>query len=242
MGTQDLMIEHDNKIITDPKNVADIMNSFYVNIAGYIGQDFTVPEYTNVTDFIDESLLNFVNHQSINVIKNDFKKCSDFKFRCIDCDTMYIVIDKLDKSKATGYDGISAKILKIANPVVCTCMPLTSLFNKCVKTCIFPKQLKCANVSPIFKKENPLTKKNYRPVSILTSISKVFEKIIAVQLSDFENSIYHPYISAFKRQHSCQSVLLRLTEDWRVALDNGNLIGTVLMACRRHSTVCQFHS
>ena len=50
MGTQDLMIEHDNKIITDPKNVADIMNSFYVNIAGHIGQDFTVTEYTNVTD------------------------------------------------------------------------------------------------------------------------------------------------------------------------------------------------
>ena len=48
-------------------------------------------------------------------------------------------------------------------------------------------------------------------------------------MSDFENSIYHPYISAFRRQHSCQSVLLRLTEDWRVALDNGNLIGTVLM-------------
>ena len=64
---------------------------------------------------------------------------------CIDCDTMYDVIDKLDKSKATDS------------------MPLTSLFNKCGKTCIFPKHLKCANVSPIFQKENPLTKKNYRP-------------------------------------------------------------------------------
>ena len=60
-------------------------------------------------------------------------------------------MDKLDKSKATCYDGISAKILKTANPVVC--MPLTSLFNKCVKTCIFPKQLKCANVPPFLKKK-----------------------------------------------------------------------------------------
>ena len=72
----------------------------------------------------------------------------------------------------------------------------------------------------LFKKDNPLVKKNYRPVSILTSISKTFEKLLAFQLEQFQDTIYHPYISAFRRGHSCQSVLLKLTEDWRSALDN----------------------
>ena len=87
------------------------------------------------------------------------------------------VIHSLDKSKATGYDGLSVKILKIASPVLV--LPLTNLFNKCIITSEFPKQLKRANVSPLFKKDNPLVKKNYRPVSILTSISKIFEKLLA---------------------------------------------------------------
>ena len=115
-----------------------------------------------------------------------------FKFECIDFKTMYDVISSLDKTKATGYDGISSKIL--GTSISELCIPLTNLFNKCIKTCIFPRQLKCANVTPIFKKENPLMKKNYRPVSILTAVSKIFEKIIALQLQNFQNTVYHPYI------------------------------------------------
>ena len=103
------------------------------------------------------------------------------------------------------------------------------MFNKCIITSEFPKQLKKTNVSPLFKKDNPLVKKNYRPVSILTSISKTFEKLLAFQLEQFQDTIYHPYTSAFRRGHSCQSVLLKLTEDWRSALDNNQYVGTVPM-------------
>ena len=202
------------------------MNHFYINIAAHIGNDFNDIKYTNVTNFVSDSISQFKNHQSTKVILDSFNKCN-FKFECIDFKTMYDVISSLDKTKATGYDGISSKILKTSISVLY--IPLTNLFNKCIKTCIFPRQLKCANVTPIFKKENPLMKKNYRPVSILTSVSKIFEKIIALQLQNFQNTVYHPYISAFRKQHSCQSVLLRLTEDWRYALDSGRYIGTVLM-------------
>ena len=175
---------------------------------------------------VSDSISQFENHQSTKVILDSFNKCN-FKFECIDFKTMYDGISSLDKTKATGYDGISSKILRTLISVLC--IPLTNLFNKCIKTCILPRQPKCANVTPIFKKENPLMKKIYRPVSILTSVSKIFEKIIALQLQNFQNTVYHPYISAFRKQHSCQSVLFRLTEDWRCALDSGRYIGTVLM-------------
>ena len=72
-------------------------------------------------------------------------------------------------------------------------------------------------------------KKNYRPVSILTAISKLFERLLEGQLQLFQNSILHPSVSAFRPGHSCQSVLLKLTEDIRSELDRGQITGLALM-------------
>ena len=82
---------------------------------------------------------------------------------------------------------------------------------------------------PVFKKEDLLQRKNYRPVSILTIISKVFEKLIAKQLTVFQNMILNSNVSAFRSKYSCQSVLFDVTEQWKMALDNNKYIGTVLM-------------
>ena len=81
----------------------------------------------------------------------------------------------------------------------------------------------------MFKKDDALAKKNYRPVSVLTSISKVFEKLIALQYKNFENIVLHPYVSAFRAKYSCSNVLMLLTEKWRQALDKKLLVGTMLM-------------
>ena len=93
-----------------------------------------------------DSIKYYDNHQSIKIIRDNFDKCKDFKFSTVVPDMVHGVIHSLDKSKATGYDGLSVKILKIASPVLC--LPLTNLFNKCIITSEFPKQLKRANVSP----------------------------------------------------------------------------------------------
>ena len=57
-------------------------------------------------------------------------------------------------------------------------LPCTQIFNLMVDSNIFPYDAKLAEVTPIFKKENPLLKKNYRPISVLPSLSKVFEKLL----------------------------------------------------------------
>ena len=72
-------------------------------------------------------------------------------------------------------------------------------------------------------------KKNYRPVSMLTTISKLSERLQEGQLQLFQNSILYPSVSAFRPGHSCQSVLLKLTEDIRSELDRGQITGLVLM-------------
>ena len=93
--------------------------------------------------------------------------------------------------------------------------------------------MKCANVSPIYKKGDSQMKQHYRPVSILTGLSKIFESVINEQLIEHFNSIFNKLISAFRRGHSCQSLLIRVIEDWKKSLDNGDMIGAVFMDLSR---------
>jgi hypothetical protein len=107
--------------------------------------------------------------------------------------------------------------------------PITNLVNSMIKNNTFPDTMKIARVSPVYKKENPLDRKNYRPVSILPAVSKVFERTISRQLDDYFSSIFHPFLSAYRKGYSCQSVLLALTEEWRKALDGNQHTAAILM-------------
>ena len=93
----------------------------------------------------------------------------------------------------------------------------------------FPDTLKQARVTPIFKKKDPFDVQNYRPVSILPIISKLFERTLEEQLSKHFENIFNPYLSAFRKGFSCQSVLLAITEEWRKALDRGEYVAAILM-------------
>jgi hypothetical protein len=99
-----------------------------------------------------------------------------------------------------------------------------SIENNC-----FPDKLKEAQVTPIFKKSDPLMKTNYRPVSVLPIFSKHFEKVYEIQLSEYFDKIFNPFLCAFRRGHGCQTTLLGLLEDWREAHDINQYIAAVLM-------------
>ena len=72
-------------------------------------------------------------------------------------------------------------------------------------------------------------KTNYRPVSVLPMFSKNFEKVYEIQLSEYFDKIFNPFLCAFRRGHGCQTTLLGLLEDWREALDKNQYIAAVLM-------------
>ena len=104
-------------------------------------------------------------------------------------------INKLDCSKATGLDGIGPRIFKIA---ACAISPsIAKLINKSILTGCFPSQLKQAKVLPIFKGGLKSDPSNYRPISILPTISKIFEKHVNKHLMGFLNK--------HKLLHECQS-------------------------------------
>ena len=104
------------------------------------------------------------------------------------------------------------------------CHPLTSIINMSFATGIYPDQLKTAKVIPIFKKGDKLLVSNYRPISLLSNINKIFEKLVYSRLYSFlelHNCIYELQFG-FRARHSTQHALTSLTEMVRQALDEGN--------------------
>jgi hypothetical protein len=98
------------------------------------------------------------------------------------------IIHSLKCKDSYGYDEVSTRILKISAPYILS--PLTYICNKILSTAIFPDRLKFSEVKPLFKKGATTEFSNYRPISLLTSFSKVIEKIVYKRLYRYLNIIY----------------------------------------------------
>ena len=105
---------------------------------------------------------------------------------------------------------LSSTLLKVIAPVIIK--PLTLLVNQVLNTGIFPDKLNIAKVIPIYKKGDPQPFENYRPISLLPTISKVLEKIIHKQLSSYfdEYGIFYPNQYGFGPKHSTEYATLEL--------------------------------
>ena len=132
----------------------------------------------------------------------------------------------LNQRKSTS-GPIPTKVLKMSAKVVC--VPLTDCFNAAILDGVFPNELKLANVVPIFKKGDSTIKDNYRPISILPSLSKVFERILFNRMSDFFEGILSKLLCGFRKKYSTQHALLNLLKHWQESLDNKDIVGTILM-------------
>ena len=106
---------------------------------------------------------------------------------------------------------------------------LTKILSTLLERGCFPNQLKLAEVTPVFKKEDELNKENYRPVSVLSHASKIFERIVFNQMNLFFESKFSPQLTGFRKNHSTQNALLNMIEKWRHALDKGKKVGTIFM-------------
>ena len=106
---------------------------------------------------------------------------------------------------------------------------LTNCINKSTETGCFQDSLKEANVTPIFKKDDPLDKSNYRSVTILPLISKVHERLIYNPLSEYTKSFLSHILYGFRKAHITQHALFKLLLSWQKELDNGGFVGTILM-------------
>ena len=134
-------------------------------------------------------------------------------------------LSNLDSTKSTGHDLIPSKILKIANRELSH--PLTDLYNHCIESCDWPLQWKKGDWVPVFMKDNKQDIKNYRPITVLTMIGKVFEQLLSKQLTSFIDPMLSNNLTAYRKDQNCETSLTGLVERWNQAVDNRNVVGVL---------------
>ena len=140
-----------------------------------------------------------------------------FEFKLVTEKQVSTCIKKLNPKKATEVDSIPPKMVKAAMPSLT--LPICNIANTMLSKETFPSQLKKAQVTPIYKKDDTFIPKNYRPVSILPSLSKIYERLLSDQLTAHFQDIFDSYLSAFPTSYGCQTTFLCIVEDWKEALD-----------------------
>ena len=180
--------------ITDNINIANKCNTFFTNVGQKIAKDIQYDGNKNYSYYLNKQ---------IN---------STFTFKNIDEIIVKKTINNLPTKNSCGYDDISSKLLKVIATVIIK--PLTLLINQVLNTGIFPDKLKIAKVIPIYKKGDPQLFENYRPISLLPTISKVLEKIIHKQLSSYfeEYGLFFPNQYGFRPKHSTEYAALELID------------------------------
>ena len=142
---------------------------------------------------------------------------------------VYKELCELNISKATGIDGFKPKFLKDGADVIKG--PVTHIINLSLESGVVPNGLKSAIVKPLYKKGSRLDVGNYRPVSILPTISKIMERAVYLQMEKHlkDKNILYEFQSGFRASYSTDTCLINLQDGIRIDISQGKYAGMVLM-------------
>ena len=139
------------------------------------------------------------------------------------------IIENLKNKNSYSVDGISNVLLKsISNEIV---KPLTLISNQSLQTGIFPTAFKTSKVIPIYKKGDKANLSNYRPISILPTISKIFERVIHIQLYDYfcKNNLLCEQQYGFRSKHSTELATIKLVDYLLKNMDDKHKPGAIYL-------------
>lgn len=208
--TQNQSLVVDGTEITEPEDLGNVYNNFFSsvgeNAASCLNSDGDINRF-NTIEYSSRSI--FMRPASPTEVSN--------------------IIRTLDSSKATGVDGFPVSALKqfsvMISQIICTC------FNDCLTSGIYPDCLKKAIVYPVFKGGDPKNPTNYRPISVLPAINKVFEKLLSARLSNFLDStaLLNPRQFGFRQGSSTEVAVLELVDDIAHSVDQKLIAGVVFL-------------
>ena len=200
------------KTITDLKDIANSFNEYFSNIGPSLSEKIDMSESTmTYSDYLTNPA-----H-------------SRFSFTPISEKETLNIINNLKNKKSYGIDGISNVLLKsIANEIL---KPLTLIINQSLETGIFPDAFKTSKVTPLYKKGDKTDLNNYRPISILPTISKVFEQVIHVQLYDYfcKNNLLCEQQYGFRSKHSTELATIKLVDFLVKSMDENKIPGAIYL-------------
>jgi len=194
-----------NEKVSNKQAIVNNFNSYFSNIGPELASNISPPPNKHFSDFLQNPFPN------------------DFTFNNVTEAIVIKTIDSLKSKTSAGYDRLSNVLLKkIKAPLI---TPLVFIINQSLNSGVFPDLLKIAKVLPVYKKEDKHSLSNYRPISILPAISKIFEKIIFNQLHTFfhVNKLYNKNQYGFRESHSTEHAALELVDRVITQLDNSKL-------------------
>ena len=224
LNSKKLLLKEKGNLVSAEKELATIMNNFYINIA----KDLELKKDSKgKLNNLEDILKAYESRLSIEKIKKAIKTTEKFSFHNVKDDEVQKIIMNLDGSKATPVGDIPTDMLKQAIDIhllIKTQIIIMSIDNNC-----YPEDLKLAEVSPVFKKKDDLNKENYRPISVLSHVSKVFERVMYQQIEDFMKDKLSNLLIGFRKNHNTQHCLTSLLERWKKTLDKGGYIFAIFM-------------
>ena len=227
----------ENGIVTsDKKEVAEKLNNYFIESVRNLDIQSFVPTHNpedinninseNFMDDIDKIITKYKSHPSILKIKENVIIGNKFEFRDITPEETESEIKQLDPKKASIENDIPTKILIGSNDIVSE--HLSSIYNTSKNNQEYPLSLKIADVTPIHKAKERILLKNYRPVSLIPIISKLFERKMFDQISYYIEVYLSPYLFGYRKGHSTEQCLTIMIEGWKKALDNRGAAGAIL--------------
>ena len=191
----------DGHDIKEPAEIAQAMNYYFCSVG--------------------KKLRDKIPPQSSPLLSDEYivtENTTQFEFGAIDAVSAERALGKMKKSFGFWSDGIASHLIKIAFPVIS--QSLCSIFNLSINTGKFPDSWKTARVAPIFKSGEHDDRSNYRPISALPVVSRLFEKLIYDQLYNHLDRNKYLYIhqSSSRALHSVVTCLLKSTNDWYLIL------------------------
>ena len=217
--TEKISLERNGFVITDDHKVAKTLNGNFINVVSELNLNRWKSNKTicKEKDPIEKALKMFSNHPSVPKIKATLRKENDFSFKHI---TPIEILKQTKKLKTKkGVRGVIPThiILQLAKDVCAS--KLAYCFKTALNNSVFPNELKLADIIPCFKKKYPMDPSNYRPISLLPVVSKVFESIIHEHLCSFMKNKLSKYLCGFRKGYSTQHTLLNMITKWQKCLD-----------------------
>ena len=197
--------DNNNKTnITNPKQISNIANKYYTNIAG--------------------DILKKRKYKGNKHFKQFLKNPNTVKFLINQTDPQEIedIIKDFDSSKGVGPNSIPTKIVKQISHLISK--PLSEIFNKSFCTGIFPDLLKITKINPIHKKDSKLLISNYRPISLLSNLNKIIEKLMFRRLYAFleQYKCIYDLQFGFRENHSTNHAIISIIQKNQDAIQNNN--------------------
>ena len=191
-----------NKKITEPQELATSFNDFFSEIGQRLANNFPNDDISEYKKFLGNKA-----QQSMLLYKISEKEIKD-------------IIRNLVNKNSSGHDDYTTKFIKLSTPLLIPA--LIKIFNLSIRTGVYPNNLKIAKVTPIFKKGDPSSVNNYRPISVLSIINKIFEKILYSRLVNYieKFNLLYKYQYGFRKNHSTEHALTEIVDQIRFSIDN----------------------